>query len=130
MRAPTISSMTTRAAAGLAAGFRAGRRRAAAARGVRSRGDRRFRSRCAVLATRLRGAANDKAKLELQFRPRPLEWLSRGTTETLTASGLIATLDPHALGESDHQIKVLVVGACNHRGPCSQTRAGFCSQYA
>jgi nucleoside-diphosphate-sugar epimerase len=29
-------------------------------------------------ATRLRGAANDKAKRELQFRPRPLEWLSRG----------------------------------------------------
>jgi 2-alkyl-3-oxoalkanoate reductase len=28
-------------------------------------------------ATRLRGAANDKAKRELQFRPRPLEWLSR-----------------------------------------------------
>jgi hypothetical protein len=23
------------------------------------------------------GCANDKAKLELQFRPRPLEWLSR-----------------------------------------------------
>jgi len=28
-------------------------------------------------ATRLRGAANDKAKRELQFRPRPLEWLLR-----------------------------------------------------
>jgi 2-alkyl-3-oxoalkanoate reductase len=28
-------------------------------------------------ATRPRGAANDKAKRELQFRPRPLEWLSR-----------------------------------------------------
>ena len=28
-------------------------------------------------ATRLRGAANDKAKQEMQFRPRPLEWLSR-----------------------------------------------------
>jgi nucleoside-diphosphate-sugar epimerase len=27
-------------------------------------------------ATRLRGAANDKAKRELRFRPRPLEWLS------------------------------------------------------
>jgi 2-alkyl-3-oxoalkanoate reductase len=26
-------------------------------------------------ATRLHGAANGKAKLELQFRPRPLEWL-------------------------------------------------------
>jgi nucleoside-diphosphate-sugar epimerase len=28
-------------------------------------------------ATRLRGAANGKAKRELQFRPRPLEWLSQ-----------------------------------------------------
>jgi nucleoside-diphosphate-sugar epimerase len=27
-------------------------------------------------ATRLRGASNDKAKRELHFRPRPLEWLS------------------------------------------------------
>jgi hypothetical protein len=26
-------------------------------------------------ATRLRGASNEKAKLELHFRPRPLEWL-------------------------------------------------------
>jgi hypothetical protein len=26
-------------------------------------------------ATRLRGAANGKAKRELNFRPRPLEWL-------------------------------------------------------
>ena len=28
-------------------------------------------------ATRLRGAANGKAKRELNFRPRPLEWLDR-----------------------------------------------------
>src|SRR5215475_4436671 len=28
-------------------------------------------------ATRLRGAANDKAKRELNFRPRPLEWFDR-----------------------------------------------------
>jgi nucleoside-diphosphate-sugar epimerase len=28
-------------------------------------------------ATRLRGATNDKAKRELEFQPRPLEWLSR-----------------------------------------------------
>jgi hypothetical protein len=26
-------------------------------------------------ATRLRGASNEKAKRELNFRPRPLEWL-------------------------------------------------------
>jgi hypothetical protein len=26
-------------------------------------------------ATRLRGASNEKAKRELSFRPRPLEWL-------------------------------------------------------
>ena len=28
-------------------------------------------------ATRLRGAANGKAKRELNFRPRPLEWFDR-----------------------------------------------------
>ena len=28
-------------------------------------------------ATRLRGASNEKAKRELNFEPRPLEWLSR-----------------------------------------------------
>jgi len=28
-------------------------------------------------ATRLRGASNQNAKRELNFRPRPLEWLSR-----------------------------------------------------
>lgn len=28
-------------------------------------------------ATRLRGASNEKAKRELNFQPRPLEWLSR-----------------------------------------------------
>src|SRR5690242_16721151 len=49
----------------------------AAARGVRSRGDRPFGPDAVYYATRLRGAANDKAKRELQFRPRPLEWLSR-----------------------------------------------------
>jgi nucleoside-diphosphate-sugar epimerase len=32
-------------------------------------------------ATRLRGATNGKAKLELQFRPRPLEWLGMTTAE-------------------------------------------------
>ena len=26
-------------------------------------------------ATRLRGASNEKAERELEFRPRPLEWL-------------------------------------------------------
>jgi nucleoside-diphosphate-sugar epimerase len=32
-------------------------------------------------ATRLRGATNGKAKLELQFRPRPPEWLGMTTAE-------------------------------------------------
>jgi len=26
-------------------------------------------------ATRLRGASNEKARRELEFRPRPLEWI-------------------------------------------------------
>jgi len=26
-------------------------------------------------ATRLRGASNEKAERELEFRPRPLEWI-------------------------------------------------------
>jgi nucleoside-diphosphate-sugar epimerase len=29
-------------------------------------------------ATKLRGASNAKAKRELGFRPRPLEWLEKG----------------------------------------------------
>jgi hypothetical protein len=29
-------------------------------------------------ATRLRGASNTKARNELNFRPRPLEWLEKG----------------------------------------------------
>ena len=36
-------------------------------------------------ATRLRGASNEKAKRELNFQPRPLEWLSRTQSH----------LDPH-----------------------------------
>ncbi|HZR82913.1 MAG TPA: NAD(P)-dependent oxidoreductase [Candidatus Binatia bacterium] len=38
-------------------------------------------------ATRLRGASNDKARRELGFRPRPLEWLSANAREDERPAG-------------------------------------------
>ena len=48
-------------------------------------------------ATRLRGAVNDKAKRELQFRPRPLEWLSPTRPKNRLPGGPMAIFDPRCI---------------------------------